>query len=201
MIKFKIRDIVLKRGVVLFSKYFPGEYAVSVFDLDYSKLYQKGYRGIIFDIDNTLVPHGDDSTPEVDALFDEIHAAGLKTLLLSNNDTERIECFLKNIDSLYIPDADKPDTDGYLRAVEALGLRKSQVVFVGDQTFTDIIGANNAGIDCILVRYIGYGIETKIGIKRRLEKLVLSLYAIKKSAQHKFGDIFKEGKKSALEQG
>ena len=90
--------------------YFPCEYADSVFDIDYKKLYGRGYRGVIFDIDNTLVPHGDDSTPEVDALFKEIHESGLKTLLLSNNDTERIERFLQNIDSLYIPDAAKPNT-------------------------------------------------------------------------------------------
>ena len=185
----------------MIQKYFPGEYAASVFDLDYHKLYQRGYRGVILDIDNTLVPHGADSTPEVDALFDEIHSAGLKTILLSDNDTERIERFLKNIDSLYIPDANKPQIDGYLRAVELLGLEKEQVVYIGDQIFTDIIGANNAGIDSILVRYIGCGSTKKIGVKRRIEIVVLKLYAMSKSAQHRFGDVFKEGKSSVLEQG
>ena len=54
--------------------YYPYEYVESVFAIDYNKLYGLGFRGIIFDIDNTLVPHGDNSTPEVDALFEEIHA-------------------------------------------------------------------------------------------------------------------------------
>lgn len=181
--------------------YFPCEYADSVFDIDYKKLYGRGYRGVIFDIDNTLVPHGDDSTPEVDALFKEIHESGLKTLLLSNNDTERIERFLQNIDSLYIPDAAKPNTGGYLRAVEMLEVNKKEAVFIGDQTFTDIVGANRSGIDSILVKYIGWGVEKKIGIKRRLEIIVLKFYSLRKSRQHRLGDIFKEGKHSALEKG
>lgn len=179
--------------------YYPGEYAAGVFDIDWQKVYGRGYRGVIFDIDNTLVPHGDDSTPEVDELFVEIHAAGLKTVLLSNNDSERIERFLKNIDSPYVPDADKPDPAGYLKAVELMGIDKNEALFIGDQTFTDIVGANKAGLDSVLVRYIGWGVEKKIGIKRRLEIIVLKAYSLRKSCKHRLGDIFKEGKRSVLE--
>ena len=83
----------------MIKKYYPYEYAESVFMIDYQKLYQKGFRGIIFDIDNTLVHHGDDSTPEIDNLFRKIQGLGLKTLLLSNNDRGRVERFIKNIDT------------------------------------------------------------------------------------------------------
>ena len=64
---------------------FPYEYVDSVFSIDYQKLVQKGYKGIIFDIDMTLVPHGADSTKEIDALSKTVHELGLKTLLLTNN--------------------------------------------------------------------------------------------------------------------
>ena len=53
----------------MFKLFYPHEYVESVFSIDYEKLYQKGYRGIVFDIDNTLVPHGADSTPEVDRVL------------------------------------------------------------------------------------------------------------------------------------
>ena len=53
----------------MFTRYYPHEYVESVFTIDYRKLYDKGYRGVIFDIDNTLVEHGGDSNSEVDALF------------------------------------------------------------------------------------------------------------------------------------
>ena len=51
----------------MLEKYYPYGYAPSVFAIDYKKLYDKGFRGLVFDIDNTLVHHGNDSTPEVDA--------------------------------------------------------------------------------------------------------------------------------------
>ena len=86
----------------MLGRFYPCEYVDSVFSVDYTKLFRMGFRGIIFDIDMTLVPHGEDSTPQVDALFKNIHDIGLKTLLLTNNDEERVKRFTKNIDTLYI---------------------------------------------------------------------------------------------------
>lgn len=177
----------------MFKAFYPYEYVESVFAIDYEKLFKKGYKAVIFDIDNTLVPHGKDSTAEVDELFKQIHGIGLKTLLLSNNDEERITRFLKNIDSLYICDAEKPKTENYLKAVKLLGVKKEEVVFIGDQIFTDIYGANKSGIDNILVEFIGAKVETKIGIRRNLEKIILKFYRMNKSCQQRIGDIHKEG--------
>ena len=73
----------------MFRKLYPYEYVESVFSIDYNKLYNIGYKGIIFDIDNTLVPHGKDATAEIEILFQTIHRIGFKTLLLTNNDEER----------------------------------------------------------------------------------------------------------------
>lgn len=172
--------------------FYPYEYAESVFALDYQKIYRMGYRGLIFDIDNTLVHHGEDATSEIEELFRSIQRIGLKTLLLTNNDESRTKRFLKNMESLYLCDAHKPDTEGYLKAVDMLGIQKKQALFIGDQLFTDIYGANKSGIDSILVRYMRYENETKIGIKRNLEKWVLKLYAFDKSCQNRIGDIYKE---------
>ena len=130
---------------------YPYECAKSVFAVDYEKLYENGFRGLIFDIDNTLVHHGDDSTPEIDNLFNKLHEIGFKTLLLSNNGEERVQRFLKNIDSYYICNASKPKPGGYKKAAEMMNLKKEQTVFFGDQIFTDILGANLLGIKSILV--------------------------------------------------
>ena len=73
----------------MWEQYYPFEYVDSVFSIDFQKLYEKGYRGILLDIDNTLVHHGDDSNEQVDKLFRKIHRIGLKTLLISNNDEEK----------------------------------------------------------------------------------------------------------------
>ena len=172
---------------------FPYEYVDSVFSIDYGKLVQKGFKGIIFDIDMTLVPHGADSTKEIDELFKTIHKAGLKTLLLTNNSEERVKRFIKNIDTLYLCDAEKPNPEGYLKAIQMMGIKKNETVFIGDQIFIDIYGANRCGIASILVKYVTAEVETKIGIRRNLEKIILKIYEITKIYQHRLGDILKTG--------
>lgn len=171
---------------------YPYEYVESVYSIDYEVLYKKGYRGLIFDIDNTLVEHGKDATEEIEELFKEIQTIGFKTLLLSNNNEERVKRFLKNIDSMYICDAEKPKTDNYLKAVQMLNMNKEKVLFIGDQIFTDIYGANKSGIDNILVKYIGYYKKDKKGIKRSIEKFILKLYNINKSCRNRIGNVEKE---------
>ncbi len=163
----------------MFNIFYPCEYVESVFSIDYKKLYEKGYRGIMFDIDNTLTPHGDDATKEIEELFQKIQDMGFQTLLLSNNDDERIQRFLKNINSFYISDAQKPKTENYFKAVEMMDIKKEEAVVVGDQVFTDILGANRCKIDSILVKYIGYYNKERKGIRRNLEKVILKFYGIK----------------------
>lgn len=180
--------------------FFPYEYAESVFAIDYAKLQQKGYRGVIFDIDNTLVHHGEDSTPEVDSLMAHIQSLGLKTFLLSNNNDERIRRFCRNIDTPYICLADKPLPGNYCKAVDQMGISRKEAVFVGDQIFTDILGANRSGIPSILVKYLCYPQETKIGIRRNLEKIILFCYRFSGRYRNRIGDIYlQEGEQDALE--
>lgn len=189
---------VVSKMKSILEKFYPFEYVDSVFDIDYEKLYDIGYRGIIFDIDNTLVPHGNPSTKEIDEFFISIQKTGFKTVLLSDNGKSRIEEFLKNIDSQYIDNADKPHTKNFNKAVEMLELNKNEVVYIGDQVFKDIYGANKSGIDNILVKFIGWDTETKIGIRRKLEKIILNFYRLNKSYQNRIGYIEIEEKQYAV---
>ena len=169
---------------------YPYEYVDSVFDIDYEKLYKNGVRGLIFDIDNTLVLHGTDSTPEIDALFAYIQGLGFKTLLLSNNEEKRILRFLRNIDNCYyIAEADKPNVKGYLHALEIMELDKSEAVVIGDQVFTDVFGANVAGIPSILVKFLRWPNETDLGKRRRVEQMVLDRYDKRKRFKHRLGNV------------
>lgn len=176
----------------MFKIFYPYEYVDNVFSIDYYELYKKGYRGIIFDIDNTLVHHGDDSTKEIDELFIMIQNIGFKTLLLSNNNEERVKRFLKNINSLYICDAEKPKIDNYLKAIEMMSINKRETLFIGDQIFTDILGANKSGIANILVKFIRAKDETKIGKRRQLENFILKMYKKNRIFQHRLGSITKK---------
>ena len=169
--------------------FYPGAYAEDVFSIDYAGLYSKGYRAIVFDIDNTLVPHGADATAQIEEFFRKLQTLGLKTCLLSNNDRERVERFCRNIETLYVCDAEKPGKAGLRKACRLLGVPETEVVLVGDQLFTDIFCANRCGIDSILVKFIGYYTETELGIRREVEKRVLDLYARSRRYQKKLGDM------------
>ena len=176
----------------MLKNFYPFEYVDSVFCIDYEKLYEMGYRGLIFDIDNTLVHHGDDSTKEVDELFKRIQKIGLKTILLSNNSEERVKRFLKNIDSLYICEAEKPKVGNYLKAVDMMNIKKEEAIFIGDQIFIDIYGANKSGIANILVKFIKAQNETKIGKRRQLENIILKIYKKRKKYNNRLGTITKK---------
>lgn len=166
----------------------PGAYAPDVFSIDYQKLRDRGYKAILFDIDNTLVHHNKDATPEVEALFEKLHAMGLKTVLVSNNDRERVERFLARIESQYICDARKPELSGYRKALALAETAAEEAVFIGDQMFIDILGANRAGIDSIMVHFIVVNPKEKIGIRRHVENVVLFFYNLRRTV-HKLEDV------------
>lgn len=158
--------------------YFPNEYVDDVNAINYEALYRKGFRGLIFDIDNTLVAHGTDCTPEVEELFQRLHDIGFRTLLLSNNSPERVERFAKNIETLQIADAGKPRAEAFHRAVEMLETAPESTVVIGDTTHTDILGANRAGLKSILVKYIGYNNRERKGIRRNIERVMLMFFPL-----------------------
>lgn len=172
---------------MLLERFFPNEYVENVHCIDFPKLYNLGFRGLIFDIDNTLVPHGKDSTEDIDNLFNQLHSLGFKTLLLSNNSESRIKRFNANINTLYIFDANKPNRKGYIDALNRLSLNNQSTIVIGDQLFTDIYGANKVGIKNILVKYIGYYNHEWKGFRRIAENAVLLFY--KYSKKHNELDI------------
>ena len=163
--------------------FYPDEYLDSAYDIDYDRLYADGIRGIIFDIDNTLVMHDHPANERSIELLTRLDKTGFRVLFLSNNKEERVRSFRdQSIDSaLYIHKAGKPKRSGYIRAMEMMGTDRDSTVFIGDQLFTDLWGAKRTGIRSILVKPIDPHEEIQIVLKRILERIVLSSYARKNS--------------------
>ena len=157
-------------------RFYPDHEADSAYEIDYEALYQKGYRGVIFDIDNTLVPHGAPPDGRAIALFERLRATGYRTMLLSNNKEPRVKTFHDGVASPYIFKAGKPGRKGYETAMERMGTRPQTTLFVGDQLFTDVWGAKKAGIITYLVKPIHPKEEIQIVLKRYLERVVLYFY-------------------------
>ncbi len=161
------------------SYFYPDEYLKSAYIIDYAKLYDEGIRGIIFDIDNTLVMHDHPPDERSVKLLNELDGMGFKILFLSNNKEGRVKSFRDESvgSAMYIHKAGKPLKSGYLRAMDMMGTDKTSTVFIGDQLFTDLWGAKRCGIRCILVEPIDSKEEIQIVLKRLLEKIVLSSYS------------------------
>ncbi len=160
----------------MLKSFYPKEYLDSVYQIDFRALYQKGVRGVLFDVDNTLVPHGAPADDKAKALFVSLGELGIKTCLISNNKLGRVKSFADSVGAAYVENAHKPSVKGYQRGMEKIGCSQGNTIFVGDQIFTDIYGANRAGIFTILVKPIHPKEEIQIVLKRYLEHVVLYFY-------------------------
>ncbi|MCI8683445.1 MAG: YqeG family HAD IIIA-type phosphatase [Lachnospiraceae bacterium] len=160
----------------MLAKFYPNEYLDSAYQIEYERLFREGYRGIIFDVDNTLVPHGAPADEAAKKLFARLKKLGYQCCLLSNNKEPRVKMFNDQVQVQYIFKAGKPKVSGYERAMELMGTDKSNTLFVGDQIFTDVYGANRAGIRTILTKPIHPKEEIQIVLKRYLERIVLFFY-------------------------
>ena len=160
----------------MFKTFYPTFTADSSYEIDYKGLYQKGIRGLIYDIDNTLVPHGAPAKTQTVELFERLHGMGFQTCLISNNQAPRVEPFAKAVNSPFVFDAHKPSRKEYLHAMELMGTDRETTAFIGDQLFTDVWGANRTGIMSILVKPIHPKEEIQIVLKRYLERIVLFFY-------------------------
>ncbi len=148
----------------------------NIYDIPYEHFKNMGIKGIIFDIDNTLTKHGAVAVNKDIKFFDRLREMGFDTILLSNNKEKRVKAFANIVSSKYICRAKKPQIKNYLKAARLMNLKTDEVIFVGDQIFTDILGARLAKITAILVNPIDKSEEIQIVIKRNFEKIVLFFY-------------------------
>ncbi len=142
-------------------------------DVDFKALYREGIRGVIFDIDNTLVPHGAPADAAARILFRKLRKLGLRTCLVSNNREKRVQPFAEAVKSPYVCKAHKPLPSAMRRAMRLMGTDQASTILIGDQLFTDMWCANLAGIRSLLVSPIDPHEEIQIVLKRIPERVIL----------------------------
>lgn len=165
----------------LFRSFYPDECRESTYTIDFQKYFDEGYRGILFDVDNTLVPHGAPADERAVQLFETLRKIGFQTCLISNNKEYRVKPFANLVNSEYIYDAHKPSRKSYKKAFAKMGTKRDNTMFVGDQLFTDVFGANRVDMYTILVKPIHPKEEIQIVLKRYLERVVLWTYKREKN--------------------
>ena len=168
----------------MLKKLFPQRTENSIYDIDYSSLFEKGIKFLIFDLDNTVAPY---DVPEPDekmtAFFTVLKQKGFALCFLSNNEGARVERFNRTLGLFAVSKARKPKTSGVNRALTLMGGSASQTAIVGDQLLTDIWCGNRAGIMTIHVKPVADRDEWTVRLKRPIERLIFKRY--KKFARKK----------------
>lgn len=132
---------------------------------------EMGVSALILDIDNTMTTH--DNPVPIEGLFewlDDMRSHGIRMMIVSNNHVPRVTPFAELLGLDFIPEGAKPLPTGYKRAAEKLGVPKERICTIGDQLFTDILGAKTFGIKSILVPPIEPEKTLFFKIKRAAEK-------------------------------
>ncbi len=156
--------------------FYPTLYRRRITDVTVEDIRRLGATAILLDVDNTLTIHdAPDLTDEVKVWLDSMQQAGFSLIVVSNNKAVRVAPFAEKIGLAYYAHAQKPLPAGYRAAARQMGVEPESCVAIGDQIFTDILGANLSGMSCILLEPIQPEVEQKfIVFKRHIERWLLN---------------------------
>lgn len=159
----------------MYKKLYPDYRFRGVNDIPKDFFKEHKIKYVICDIDNTLVADNDPDPDEYSTDFiNRMKNENIGICLVSNNSRQRVESFNREYNLPFIYRARKPMTYKIKRAMKSLGASKGNTAFIGDQLFTDMVGANRAGIMSILVDPINIGKENAFfKLKRFFENKVI----------------------------
>lgn len=163
------------RWFVLLKLFLPNQHVKTIFDIKAQDLLEHGIKGVITDLDNTLVSWDEpNATPELIHWFKEMESAGILVTIVSNNKEARVKAFSDPVRLPFIYKARKPMTKSFRKAISDMQLKKDDIVVIGDQLFTDVLGGNRLGVHTVLVVPVAQtdGLITRFN--RRMERFLLS---------------------------
>lgn len=145
-----------------------------VADVTPELLRSRGLRGVMVDLDDTLVPSGGDlMAPACRAWLSSLREAGVRVLVLSNGERGRVAQWCRELELEGLHLVGKPFGFAFRRGLHRLGTPARETAMIGDQLFTDVLGANLAGLTSILVRPLSPGVLPHTRAARTLERWVL----------------------------
>lgn len=157
----------------LLKNFLPNQYVKSIFDIKPDDLKERGVKGIITDLDNTLVEWDrPEATPTVIQWFEKMKQNEIQVTIVSNNNETRVKFFSDPLKIPFIFRAKKPMQQAFNQAASRMNLKKEETVVIGDQLLTDILGGNRGGFHTILVVPVAQndGMATKFNrfVERRI---------------------------------
>lgn len=171
----------------MLTKFLPSEHVKTIFDINAMELKERGIKGIITDLDNTLVEWDRPfATPELIEWFQSMINENIMVTIVSNNNKDRVEAFASPVNIPFIFRARKPMGKAFKKALSSMKLKPKEVVVIGDQLLTDVLGGNLLGLHTILVVPVTQsdGFITKFN--RRVERTILK--KLKQKGMIQWGD-------------
>ncbi|SDE84083.1 YqeG family HAD IIIA-type phosphatase [Sporomusa acidovorans] len=148
----------------------------TLFEINFAELRQRGMQGIVFDLDNTIIPWSSpDICPEMLQWLKDLPAQDFRLCLVSNNGKERVKKIAFQCGVPFVAQARKPLRRGFRQAARVMGLSPDVVAVVGDQLFTDVLGGNRLGMFTIWVKPLTTQEFIGTKITRQFEKLAVRL--------------------------
>ncbi|WP_442595080.1 YqeG family HAD IIIA-type phosphatase [Neobacillus sp. D3-1R] len=161
----------------MIKNFLPDQHVKSIFEITPESLKEKGIKGIITDLDNTLVEWDRPlATPKLVSWFENMKKSNIAVTIVSNNKELRVKAFSDPLNIPYIYEARKPLRRAFYRALQQMGLEKQETVVIGDQLLTDVLGGNRGGFHTILVVPVAKtdGLITKFN--RQVERRILNWF-------------------------
>jgi hypothetical protein len=155
----------------------PDIYAQSIYTINYEKLKKSGIKCLIIDLDNTIAPINiKEPDRKIKELFNELNGMGFKLIILSNSSKNRVRPFKEhlNVDSSY--SSHKPLLKKYQKIMKLYNFKDTQIAAIGDQLFTDILGANRMGFTSILLNPMSNNDYFWTKVNRYFEKKVFKYF-------------------------
>lgn len=173
----------------MLKNYIPNFHYQNIYQIDYNKMYEKGYRYLFFDLDNTLISYDETKpTNENMLLFSNLKNLGFQIIIVSNSVKKRVKKYANLANLEYISFSMKPFSRGFKKAIKKLKIKKENINLIceiGDQMMTDVYGSNKMGFTSVLVDPIKIKTEkffTRFNRKRELK--------IKNKLKKKYNDLY-----------
>jgi len=161
----------------LLKHFLPDQHVKSIFEIQPESLKEKGVKGIITDLDNTLVEWDRPSaTPKLIEWFDNMRKHEILVTIVSNNNERRVRAFSDPLQIPFIFQARKPMTRAFNKALKQMGLRKEETVVIGDQLLTDVLGGNRSGFHTVLVVPVAQTDGFVTRFNRKVERRILNWF-------------------------
>lgn len=159
----------------MFSYLVPDLYVKSIYDIDLNKLKKRGVKGIVTDLDNTLIEWDrPEATPELMKWMKEVQSQGFSIVIVSNNNRDRVERVAKPLGVPFVHRARKPMKKAFNQALHKINIPVSKAVVIGDQVFTDVFGGNRMGLYTILVVPVAQNDGLATQFNRFMERFALN---------------------------